>query len=156
MVYWYQNIIFSTLLFFKTDARYTHVPDKLPLAHYSTVESAYFEVIRIKKGLRIIQNSNYQNTQRKRGKKMWMTDQKCRYAGGWGQIQHLVVALLQTPACNIGGQTHTHTGIAVQSIALHVFCFKTKSLEKCFHCVRIKKSRQNRFELTGSLFQNSN
>ena len=52
-----------------------------------TVESAYFDVIRIKKGLQIIRNSNYQNTQRKRVKKMWMTDQEYRtneQGGGGG------------------------------------------------------------------------
>ena len=68
-----------------------------------------------------------------------------------------LVALLQTLVCNVGAHayTYTHTRLTcARSIALHVLYFT--SLEKCFHCDRIKKSRQNRFELIGSLFQNSN
>ena len=89
-----------------------------------------------------------------------MTDQKCRTSmqagGGEGVdlIPFSLVALLQILGCKVGGQTHTPESLATRSIALHVLCFT--NLEKCFHCVRIKKSRPNRFKLTGSLFQNSN
>ena len=64
---------------------------------------------------------------------------KCAWGGGLTPF--FLVALLQTLACNIGGQTETHThtpeSLAARSIALHVLCFT--SLKKCFHCVRIKK-----------------
>ena len=53
---------------------------------------------------------------------------------GMGLTPLCLVALLQTLACNVGG--HTPESLAVRSIALHVLCFT--SLEKCFHCVRIK------------------
>ena len=49
-----------------------------------------------------------------------MTDQKCRTSvqgrGGWGALTlFYFVALLQTLACNIGGQTHTHTRITCRA-----------------------------------------
>ena len=88
---------------------------------------------------------------------MTLTDQECRASlqgGGVDLTPFSLVALLQTLACNLGGHVHTHTpeSLAERSTALHVLCFK--SLEKCFHHVRIEKSCQNRFELTRSLFQN--
>ena len=72
---------------------------------------------------------------------MLMTDQKCCTSVqgvGVGLTPFSLVALLQTLACNVGGQTHTHThqNHLPWSIELHVLCFT--SLEKCFHCVRIK------------------
>ena len=122
------------------------------IAHTYAVKSAYFEVIWIKKGLRIIP------THRARELKNVVdrSEMSCKCGGrGVDLTPFSLVALLQTLACNIGGHTHTHTpeSLAARSIALHVLCFT--SLKKFFHCVRIKKSRQNWFELTGSLFQNS-
>ena len=67
-----------------------------------------------------------------------------------------LVVLLQTLACNVGGQTHTHTpeSLAMWSIiALLIFVLQAW---KSALTVTIKKSHQNRFELTGSLFQNLN
>ena len=73
-----------------------------------TVEFPYFEVIRIKKGLRIIQNSNYQNAYSKRiFKKMWMTDQKCctSVQGGGGGPNPFLSCSLIADSCEVG--THT-------------------------------------------------
>ena len=76
---------------------------------------------------------------------------------GVGLTPFSLVALLQTLACNVGGQTHTHTHTP-QSLAVEhsTTCTLFYKPGKVFHCVKIKKLRQNRFKLIGSLFQNSN
>ena len=77
------------------------------------LQSSYFEVIRIKKGLRIIRIHREREL-----KKMWMTDQKCTSVQGGGGggggvgvglILFYFVVLLQTLACNVGGHTPTPT-----------------------------------------------
>ena len=75
--------------------------------------------------------------------------------GGGGPNPFSLVALLQTLACNVGGQTHTPTRItclAENSTTCTLFYKPGKVLSLCQN----KKTRQNRFELTGPLSQNSN
>ena len=71
----------------------------------STVESGYFEVIGLKKELRIIRIDS-----EKRVKKMRMTDQECRASvckreggegGGVTMIDHLVSGPVPFPSCSL-------------------------------------------------------
>ena len=121
----------------------------------TTVESAYFEVIRIKKGLQIIR------IQRARELKKNVHDRseisyKC--ARGVDLNPFSLVALLQTLDCNVGGQTHTYTHTRITCCAEHsTTCNLFYKPGKVLSLYQNKKiTPKNRFELTGSLLQNSN
>ena len=124
------------------------------IAHTYAVKSAYFEVIRIKKGLRIIP------THRARELKNVVdrSEMSCKCAGrGMDLTPFSLVALLQTLACNIGGQTHTHTRITCHtehSITCTLFYKPEKVLSLCQNkkitpkLVRINRILISKFALT--------
>ena len=80
---------------------------------------------------------------------------KCAGGLGVNLTPFSLVALLHTLDCNVGGKTHTHTRFtcrAEHSTICTLFYKPGKVLSLC----QKKKACQNLFELTGSLFQNSN
>ena len=112
----------------------------------ATVESAHFKVIQIKKGLRIIRIHRERELKNVDGRSGM--SYKCA-GGGMGLTSFSLVALLQTLACNVGGHTHSRlTCHAEHSSTCTLFYKPGKSVFTVTEC-------PNRFELTGSLFQNS-
>ena len=84
----------------------------LKTLHQLTVESAYFEVIQIKKDVELSEIRVIRIHREREFKKMWMTDQECLASVqgvGVGLSPFSLVALLQTLACNVGGHTYIHT-----------------------------------------------
>ena len=120
----------------------------------ATIESCYFKVFGIQRGLRIIR------IHRLRVKKIWMTNQVyytsvCRWdhlVSGPDPFPFLLLSLLETIAYKVSkGNTHAYTHQNQCSRIPALLCFTNQ--RKCFWN---KKSRHDSFKLTRSLFYNSN